>query len=171
MHITRHEVADHGVSVFHDVDFCDAVIELRFRLGPQDDLGINIADPGEKSVHAGHLCTARIRLKQVELTDLKTGRMKLEMRNLRKEEKLTPQQQKLIASKTRAFDVDLAADQWHDLRVEIEGDTMRVAINDEPIGQFRSAGIAHPTKRRLRLAVNKSAWIDDVKIWARDEQR
>ena len=33
MKITRAEAADHGVSVTHDVAFCDALITFRFKLG------------------------------------------------------------------------------------------------------------------------------------------
>ena len=35
MHITRAKVADHGVSVHHEVSFRDATISLRFRIGKQ----------------------------------------------------------------------------------------------------------------------------------------
>ena len=45
------------------------------------------------------------------------------------------------------------------------GDWMRVTVDGKPVGQFRSEGIAHPTKRMITLAVNKSAWADDVKVW------
>ena len=164
MHVTRAEVADHGVSVYHDVEFRDAVIRLRFRLGPKDDLGINIADMKEKSVHAGHLCVTRIRPKSVELTDLKTGRMNLEMRKHRLDGTLTAEMKKQIAGKSKTFKVNLTPDKWHSLSVRINGDTMQVTIDDKPVGTFSSPGIAHPTKRRLRLAVNRSAWIDDVTI-------
>ncbi len=164
LHVTRHPLADHGVSVFHDVEFRNATIDLRFKLGPQDDLGINIADLQEKSVHAGHLCVAKIRLNQVELTDLKTGNMNLQMRAARLEGKLSGNDKKLLASKTKRFTVDLKPNHWHKLRVQIDDNTMRVSINGSPVGEFSSPGIAHPTKRRLRLAVNRSAWIDDVSI-------
>ncbi len=170
MHITRHAVADHGVSVHHDVDFRDAKIELRFKLGAKDDLGINIADMKEKSVHAGHLCVAKIRLNKVQIVDLKTGSMDLEMRTRRLAGELTGEQKKLIAMKTKSFDVDLAADTWHRLEVTIAGDQMSVRIDDKLIGSFTSPGIGHPTKRRLRLAVNRSAWVDDVVIWGGSSQ-
>lgn len=165
MHITRHPVADHGVSVVHDIDFRDVTIQLRFKLGQGDDLGINIADMKEKSVHAGHICMARIRSDKVEISDLKTGRMKLEHRTARLNDSLTDAQKKLINSRSKQFSIQLSQDQWHELVVQIEGDTMRVLIAGKLIGEFSSPGISHPTKRRLRLAVNKSAWVDDVKIW------
>lgn len=165
MHITRAEVADHGVSVHHEVAFRDATISLRFKLDKKtDDLGINIADMKEKSVHAGHICVARIKPHNVEMTDLKTGQMKLEHRKARLANALTPAMQKLIKSKKKNFKVNLATGEWHQLSVQIKGDTMTVTINGDQVGQFQSEGIAHPTKSRLRLAVNKSAWVDDVTI-------
>lgn len=168
MHITRHPVADHGVSVTHEVSFKDAVIELRFKLGPKDDLGINIADMKEKSVHAGHICMARITTKRTEIHDMKTGRMKLELREANQSKTLTAEQKKLIESKKRKFDFAFDANQWHDLKVTIQSDTMSVEIDGKAVGQFESPGIGHPTKSRLRLAVNKSAIVDDVRVTRKD---
>jgi len=166
MHVVRAEVADHGVSVVQDVAFRDATIQLRFKLRPQDDLGINIADMKEKSVHAGHICMAKVRLKKLEIVDLKTGRMKKELRDARKAgKKISATQQKLLKDKSKYFDTRLAPNQWHQLEVQIKGDRMQVSINDKVVGAFSSPGIGHATKRRVRLAVNKQAWIDDVKIW------
>lgn len=164
MQITRAAVADHGVSVVHEVAFTDAVIQLRFKIGAKDDLGINIADMKEKSVHAGHICVARIRQKTVELTDLKTGAMKLEHRKARQGNGLTPAMKEAMKGKSKKFPVDLDLDEWHNLTVQINGDAMIVKIDGQKVGEFRSEGIAHPTKSRLRLSVNKSAWVDDVKI-------
>ncbi|TWT93914.1 family 16 glycoside hydrolase [Stieleria varia] len=165
MHITRHPVADHGVSVTHEVSFRDATIQLRFKLGEKDDLGINIADMNEKSVHAGHICVARVRLTGLEMTDLKTGPMNLQNREARLNNSLTAAQKALIKSKTKNVKLNLTPDQWHDLQVQIKDDTMRVSVDGEPVGEFQSPGIGHETKSRLRLAVNKSAWVDDVKVW------
>ncbi|MCA9066162.1 MAG: DUF1080 domain-containing protein [Planctomycetaceae bacterium] len=164
MHITMAAVADHGVSVHHDVAFRNAEIQLRFKLGKGDDLGINIADMNEKSVHAGHICSARIRPENIELADLKTGRMKLEHRQARLDNQLTPEMQKLINSRAKVFKHRLSLDEWHQLSVRIDGETMTVAIDGREVGRFESPGIGHPTKSRLRLAVNKVAWVDDVKI-------
>lgn len=167
MHVTRAKVADHGVSVFHDVAFRDAAIRLRFKLGKGDDLGINIADMKEKSVHAGHICLARIRLNRLEISDLKTGRMKKEHREARKAGKETAEQKKLNKRKSKYFDVNLKPDVWHQLEVRIEGEQMQVSIDDKKVGSFKSEGIGHATKQRLRLSINKSAWIDDVEVRGR----
>jgi hypothetical protein len=42
---------------------------------------------------------------------------------------------------------------------------MSVKIDGQDSGTFSSEGIAHPTKRMITLAVNKSAQVDDVKVW------
>ena len=166
IHIIRAAVADHGVSVVHDQEFQDGVIRLRFKLDDaKDDLGINIADMKEKSVHAGHICMAKIRPNQLEISDLKTGRMKLEHREARQNKEETPEMKELVATKSKKFPLDLETGTWHQLEVRVEGDTMTVKINDEVAGEFSSEGIAHPTKRRLRLAVNREAWVDDVAIY------
>ncbi len=162
--ITRHPVADHGVSVVKDVDFRDAQIGMKFRLARGDDLGINLADMMEKSVHAGHICVARIRLNKVEITDLKTGPMKLENRNLKLAGKLTKQQKIAIGKKTKTIPVKLDAAVWHTLLVKVRGDQMSVQVDGVEVGEFRSPGIGHATKRRLRLSVGKSAVVDDLSI-------
>lgn len=165
MHITRAEVADHGVSVVHDLEFKDATLEMRFKIGKGDSLGINIADMKEKSVHAGHICLALIKPNKVEIADLKTGRMNLEMRTRRLNKQVNEDDAKLLKTKSKYFDHKIATDAWHQLKVQIAGDVMTVSINGEQVGQFASPGIGHETKSRLRLAVAKSAWVDDVKVW------
>ena len=42
---------------------------------------------------------------------------------------------------------------------------MTARVDGQEIGSFASEGIAHPTKRMITLAVNKSAQVDDVKVW------
>ena len=53
----------------------------------------------------------------------------------------------------------------HDLLVTVKGATLTVAIDGKEVGRLSSEGIAHPTKRTLRLAVPRNAVVDDVKIW------
>lgn len=164
MHITRVPEADHGVAIFHDVEFQDGSVELKFKLGPGDDLGIDFVDRELKTVHAGHLCIARVKLNGVSLSDSKTGTMDLKIREQRQSGKVPPEVAALLKTKTINFPLKLEADQWHHMRVTVEADTMSVAIDGKPVGQFQSVGIAHPTKRMITLAVNKSAWVDDVVV-------
>ncbi len=168
IHVTKHAEADHGVSVTHKVAFQDGAVQLKFKLGAGDDLGIDFADSELKTVHAGHLCVARVRLKRLILTDLKTGAMDLKLRERRLKGENSPELLEIFRSKTVSFPLDLKPDQWHTLLVVIEGDVMRASVDGQVIGELKSPGFAHPTKRMIRLAVNKSAWVDEVKVWKRD---
>jgi len=165
MHITKAPVADHGVAIFHDVAFQDGAVRLRFKLEAGDDLGVDFVDRELKTVHAGHLCLAHVTLKDVTLTDSKTGNMDNAIRERRLGGDNSPELLELLKTKTRRFPIDLAAGEWHTLLVVVDGDVMRATIDNKPIGEFKSPGIGHPTKRMITLAVNKSAWVDDVKVW------
>ena len=165
LHITKAPVADHGVAIFHDVAFQDGAVRLRFKLDAGDDLGVDFVDRELKTVHAGHLCLAHVTLKNLTLIDSKTGNMD----NANHERQLagdkSPEFLALLRSKAKNFPVDLTAGEWHTLLVVIDGDVMRATVDNKPIGEFKSPGIGHPTKRMITLAVNKSAWVDDVKVW------
>ena len=163
MKITRARV-NHGVSVTHEAAFTDCILTLRFKLGQKDDLGLNIADMGEKTVHAGHLCVARIRLNSLELTDLKTGRMNLARRQRKQAGKETAEDKEIVSKTTKKSPIELQADQWHQLELTIISDRMTLAIDGVMIDSFKSPGIGHPTKSRLRLSVNRNAWVDDLKL-------
>ncbi|MDC0295243.1 hypothetical protein OAL35_00150 [bacterium] len=164
MKISRAKVADHGVSVTHEADFADAVITMRFKMGPGDDLGINIADMNEKEVHAGHLCVARLKPNQLEISDLKTGRMNLDIRTRRQSGEETAEDKVRIAKTTIRRPLELELGKWHDLEVRIVGDRLSVSVDARHIASLESEGIAHPTKSRLRLSVNKQAWVDDLQL-------
>lgn len=165
MHVTRHTGADHGVAIFHNVAFQDGAVEMKFKLRPSDDPGLDFVDRELKTVHAGHLCMARITLKRLALIDSKTGQMDNTIRERRLAGDKSPELAELLKTKLASFDLDLKADEWHTLRVVVEGDMMRATVDGQFIGQFQSEGIAHPTKRMITLAVNKSAWVDEVKVW------
>lgn len=165
MHVTKHAEADHGVAIFHNVEFQDGIVELRFKLGEGDDLGVDFVDRELKTVHAGHLCIARVTNKAVTLTDSKTGGMDLKIQERRKAGDKSPELAALLKTKTKSFKLDLKPEDWHTMHITVEGDKMTVKIDDNETGSFSSEGIAHPTKRMITLAVNKSAQVDDVKVW------
>lgn len=167
MYIYIHETADHGVSVTHPAEFTDGAVGMRFKLEHEkDSLGLNFADLQFKEVHAGHLFAARIFPKHVLLQDLKTGNMDIEIRTARKSGKeLTEEQKKQLKGKDKKIPNALEIGKWYELLVTVKGDTIAVAIDDKEVGSFSSEGIAHPTKRTLRLAVPRNAVVDDVKIW------
>ncbi|PHR97460.1 MAG: hypothetical protein COA78_27645 [Blastopirellula sp.] len=167
MYIYRHKVADHGVSVTHDAEFENGSVELRFMLeNANDSLGLDFADSKFKEVHAGHLLKVTIGIKKVDLADLKTGVMNSKIRELKLADKLTPEIKAMLKTKTKRFPVKLKAGQWYTAVIGINGETLSLSIDGKPVGSFSSPGIAHPTKRMLRLAVPKNAVVDDLKIYS-----
>lgn len=167
MRIYLHAEANHAVSVTHPAEFTDGAVSLRFMLeDAQDSLGLNFADLDFKEVHAGHLFAAKISPKSVLMQDLKTGNMRLDIREARQaKQKLTDEQQQALKGKEKNVPHPLTTGQWHDLTVKVMGDALSVRIDGRDVGSFQSPGISHPTKRTLRLAVPRNAVVDDVKIW------
>jgi hypothetical protein len=165
LQITRHPVADHAVSVRHPLEFANGAIEARIRLGAGDDFTLNFADMELPTVHAGHLSLTRWTLKDVTMTDAKTGIFDLALRERRLKGEKSPELEALLAAKTRTFPCALTPGQWHTVLVVFEGDEMRVSLDGKALGAHRSIGFAHPTKRLIRFLVSKSAELDDVRIW------
>lgn len=56
---------------------------------------------------------------------------------------------------------------WYSLIADVQGDTLSVSIDGNDIGSFSSTGIAHPTKRMLRIAVARNVVVDDLEIFSR----
>jgi hypothetical protein len=167
MYIYIHAEADHGVSVTHAAEFTNGAVALRFKLeDARDSLGLDFADAARKDVHAGHLFAARVAPKQVLLQDLATGGMRLDIQTARQaKQKLTAEQQQALVGKEKKIPATLAVGEWHTLLVKISGDELAVTVDGQSMGSLKSPGIAHPTKRMLRLAVPRNAVVDDVKIW------
>lgn len=167
MYIYIHEAADHGVSVTQPIAFEDGTVSLRFMLeNEKDSLGLNFADLGFKEVHAGHLFMVIVDTKSIQMKDLKSGQMRLDIRTARKaKQPLSAEQEKAVEGTTKRVPAKVAVAEWHDLSVQVEGDTMTVTLDGKEAGSFSSKGIAHPTKKMLRIAVNRDAVVDDVKIW------
>ncbi len=169
MHITTHPEADHAASVTHAAEFRDGTIEMRFMLkDPQDVLGLDFADLTLKDVHAGHLFKVDFATKYVAINDMKTGNMNLKFYDAKKAGTLTAEQKSLIATTARRFPAQIEVGKWHTLLVTIAGDTVTASVDGKEAGKFTSPGFAHPTKRMLRLAVPRSAVVDDVKIWKKE---
>jgi hypothetical protein len=167
MYISISAEADHAVSVTHPAEFTDGAVALRFKLeDARDSLGLDFADLARKDVHAGHLFAARVAPKQVLLQDLATGGMRLDIQTARQaKQKLTADQQQALVGKEKKIPATLALNEWHDLLVKISGDELIVTVDGKLMGSLKSPGVAHPTKKMLRLAVPRNAVVDDVKIW------
>jgi len=88
--------------------------------------------------------------------------MRKEIHEKNKAKKLTKAEKKQVATKSSIIPIKLETDVWHDLEIVIKADRMVVKIDGRQVGSMASSGIAHETKRRIRLAVNSEAWVDDV---------
>jgi hypothetical protein len=167
MYIFIHAEANHAVSVTHPAEFTNGTVALRFMLeDSRDSLGLDFADAEYKQVHAGHLFAARVSPKQVVFQDLKTGNMRLDIQTARTtKQKLTDEQQEALKGKQKTVPHAIAVAKWHDLVVKVMADELSVSVDGQLVGTFKSPGIAHPTKRMLRLAVPRNAVVDDVNIW------
>jgi hypothetical protein len=168
LYIYIHKDADHGVSVTHPAEFTDGSVELKFMLEHEKDtLGLNFADLKCKEVWAGHLFKVTIGVNQTQLADLKTGTMDLKIREARKNKTLTPEQSAALKTKGKQIKHALETGKWYTAVATISGDNLTVSIDGQKVGSFSSPGIAHPTKRMLRLAINRNVVVDDLKIFAK----
>ena len=166
MHIYISPKADHGVSVTHEAEFLNGSVEMRFiLLGEKDVLGLNFADLKCKEVWAGHLFAARIGTSSIKLQDLKTGPMNLKLREAKQSKTLSSEQKALLKTKELTFKNVLETGVWHKVVASVKGDVLSVAINGKEVATMTSEGIAHPTKRMLRLAIPHKVIVDDLKIW------
>ena len=167
MYIYTHPEADHGASVTHEAEFTNGKVKLRFMLeDKRDTLGLNFADLQCKEVHAGHLCAVRIGVKDVQLQDLKTGNMRLDIREAKQAKKeLNAEQQAALKGKNQTTANPIEVGKWYEAEATIHGDELSVSIDGKQIAKMKSPGISHPTKRMLRLAVQRNAVVDDVQIW------
>jgi len=167
MRIFIHETADHGVSVTHPVEFRDGRVEIKFMLEHEkDSLGLNFADQQYKKVWAGHLFKVVIGVKRTELVDLKTGVMDLKIREARQAKTVTPEQQEMLKTKAKRFPHKLETGKWYTAVAKVAGDKLSVSIDGKEVGSFSSEGIAHPTKRMLRLAIHRNVVVDDLRIYS-----
>jgi hypothetical protein len=159
--------ADHAVSVTHPFEFRNGSVALRFLLeDKKDSLGLNFADLNFKGVHAGHLFVVRIYSNRVEITDLKTGVMRKDIRETRKAKKALSEEQKhALKGKSKRFEKVTATGKWHNLLVTVSEDQLSLELDGEQVGSFSSSGIAHPTKQMLRLSVPQNVVVDDVRLW------
>lgn len=167
MHITMHATADHAVGVGHTAEFRDGTVELRFMLEDEKDvLGVDIADPECKEDHSGHLFKIDVGTKQVIVDDKKTGVMNMKFYEARKAKTLTPEQLAFIAAQKKTFPNTLETGKWHSLLIKIAGENVSLSIDGKPVASVAAAGVAHPSKRMIRLSVPRQAWVDDVKVFA-----
>lgn len=134
----------------------EVTVKFRFVSDKAKSFNVWFDDKNYKGSHAGHICQATVSPTSVNLSDAKTGTFNLEggFYERKKANQLTPEDKKLIESKTKRFPVKLALQDWHTLVVQTKGDEVSVSIDGQAVGSFKSAGIAHDTKSLVSLTTN-----------------
>jgi hypothetical protein len=109
-------------------------------------LGLNFADLECNEVHAGHLFAAKLSPTSVLLQDLKTGNMRLDIREARQAKHLlTSEQKSALKGKNQSTPHQLTMGEWHEVEATINGDQLAVANDGKLIARLTSPGISHPT--------------------------
>lgn len=160
--------AGHALVLFHPAPLTNGIVEFRFKIPASEGIGIEFADPDCKTVHAGHLCGLNVGKGRLGMSDMKTGVMDLKIKARRTSGQKDPELDALLKTKSKAFPIDLKSDDWHTLRLTVKGETLSANVDGKDIGSFASEGIAHPTKKEIRINIGKAAVIDDVKVWKLD---
>jgi hypothetical protein len=159
--------ASHGATMFHDIEpaFADSVVQIRFLMAVDEAFILDFNDPQCDVVHAGHIVKISVSKNEIVLKDSKTGDQNREIKELRRKNQLTPEILDSLAAKSVTLPCMLADGKWHTMYLIVEGDLLRVTIDGKDIGQIKSEGIAHPTKRKICLGAKKSPQLDDFKVW------
>ena len=169
LYIYTHAEADHAAVARHKIGFQNGTISMKFKFeSAKDNMNINIADMKEKSVHAGHLFNITLSPSKIALTDLKTGNMKLEHREARKNKKASPELKKMLSKKSKVFKSKLELNKWHKVVATINGNEITCTVNGKKVGSFQAEGFAHPIKQEMRLIVNKNAFVDEIRVWKKN---
>jgi hypothetical protein len=136
----------------------DLRVKVKFRFVSDKAKSFNVwfDDKNYKGSHAGHICQATISPSGVNIADAKTGGFDLTggLYNRKKAGQLTEDEKQMLAAKQKRFPAKISLDEWHDLVVQTEGDTLRVTIDGKDAGSFSSPGIAHDTKSLVSLTTN-----------------
>ena len=149
----------------------DLQVTVKFRFVSDKAKSFNVwfDDKNYKGSHAGHICQATISPTSVQLSDAKTGGFDLTggLYDRKKANQLTDEEKKMLAEKAKRFPVKLSLQDWHTLVVQTEGDEIRVSIDGQAVGSFKSPGINHDTKSLVSLTTNAvDVQYDDFSIKA-----
>lgn len=174
-HFKSESVVQDGVLVGKTIDINDhagvearrfegrqnLMVGVRFKFaGPEAErFNVWFDDKEYKGSHAGHISNVTVSPTSVAITDAKTGNMENEIYEKKKSAAgLDDATEEFLKTKTARFDVDLDRDDWHELRIFTMGDTIRVKIDGEDVGELASEGNAHETKSVVSL----TTYVNDV---------
>jgi hypothetical protein len=159
------ERANHAVSIKHDFALSDCTVVVKFKIGEKDLLKVNFNDPTLKTSHAGHVCSIAVGTTQLQVSDQMNGVMNLALRERKEKGDTGEELKKLIARTEARAKINLKPDSWHELKFYLEGDTVKVFLNDVFQLEHQSPGFGHPTKGNIAFSVPKHAVIDHFQVW------
>lgn len=167
----RQTTTEHGSVASAKLDLPDGnlICECRVQFERNVTVAFSFDDMRHPGSIAGHIARVTLEPQLVKLHDDKEGAMNRKLAALRKfadaAEKAKADEE--IKQHTRLVPMKLETQTWHDFRVEIVGDRMRVTLDGKPIGILKSPGLAHDKKPDLKISVSgKQALIDDLRIWS-----
>jgi hypothetical protein len=134
----------------------EVAVKFRFVSDKAKSFNVWFDDKDYKGSHAGHICQATISPTSVNLADAKTGGFDLTggLYERKKANQLTDAEKQMLATKAKRIPVKLSLNAWHTLVVRTKGDELSVIIDGQPVGSFRSPGIAHDHKSLVSLTTN-----------------
>jgi hypothetical protein len=148
----------------------DLEVSVKFRYTSDKAKSFNVwfDDKFYKGSHAGHICNVNVSPTGVSIGDAKTGNFKNEIYERKKTPTgLTAEDKALLLTKNKTLPVKLSLQDWHTLVIHTKGDEIAVAIDSQPIGTFKSEGIAHESKTLISLTTNQlDVHYDDFSIKA-----
>jgi hypothetical protein len=164
------EVKAHAAVEGLDIPTKDSVVEVKIRFEGNMMMDVEFDDRAYTGSHYGHLCRAQVRLDKVTILDERDGTQSNALIELRKDAARNKDEiNKILATHSISYPVQLEANKWYDLVVETVGDQMRVTIDGKPVAAFKSPGIAHPTKSRIEIGVaGKSGLFGPIKVYNAD---
>ena len=161
------ETADHpSVNTIQLPPVADLEVAVSFRFSGSNRFNVMFRDLDYEGSHAGHICHVGITPDLVSMYDGKTGMFRKDLREKRKAgEKLDSKTQEMLKGKESKIEIELDPEAWHKLRIRIEGDELKVWIDDKLVGSLKSEGIAHETISNMNITtVAREVHYDDFSI-------
>ncbi|HQZ29709.1 MAG TPA: hypothetical protein PK648_16315 [Verrucomicrobiales bacterium] len=158
---------DHGAvgRIFRPMQ--NVVVEFKFQLVGSTGFNAVFDDQKYKGSHAGHICRVTFAPNQVRIGDDKEGVMRNDIFESRNDPGKKAANAEILKERVSGATIDpLEQERWYNVRIEVQGDEMRVSLDDQLITSLKSPGIAHETKSSFHFTVNGSgALFDELRIW------
>ncbi|QEG21316.1 sulfatase-like hydrolase/transferase [Mariniblastus fucicola] len=169
--VTKQVSDKHGSVIRKGLKFKNVDVEFDVRFSGGKSFNFVFDDAREQSVHAGHICRVSMSPKWINVRDDKTGVMKNEIRAKRKSADLSATEkaelEKLIASKQSSGKLKLKANEWHRVRLLLNGSKLEAFIDGQSVASLDSPGIGHATKTKLGMTINGGTIdFDNLKIYS-----